>query len=66
VVPADLDHRLDRVGRPQGARQGRRHAEAGHGEGLGQALAKRPGRSGVGVLELLGEGFEISLTGERI
>src|SRR5450759_4405835 len=46
VVSADLDHRLDGVGRSQGACQGRWHAETGHGEGLGESLPQGGGSTG--------------------
>ena len=44
--PADLDHRLDGVGRAQGAGQGRWHTEPGHGEGLGEPFTQAGGAPG--------------------
>src|SRR5665648_642341 len=50
VVAGDGDRRLDAVGRAQRAGQGRRHAQAQHGQRLGQALTQAAGRAGMGAL----------------
>ena len=66
VVPADLDHRLNRVCRPQGADQGRRDAEPADGEGLGQALPEAGRGAGMGPLEVPGQLLEGGLGGEGV
>ncbi len=55
VVSADLDHRLDGVGRAQRSGQGGRHPEAHDGEGLFESFAQRAGRAGMGAFELAGQ-----------
>ena len=65
VVAGDGDHRLDAVGAAQRAGQGRRHAQAQHGQRLGQALAQRRCSAGMGPLQLLGQRFELCLGEDR-
>ena len=61
VVPADLDHRLDRVRRVQRAGEGRRDVQSADGEGLSQSLAERGCRAGMGAVEFLRELLESGL-----
>ncbi len=49
----------------QSAGQGRRHAQAQHGQRRGQAFAQAAGRAGMSTLELGGQGFELRLGDER-
>src|SRR6266487_3794646 len=65
VLPANLDHRLDRVGRAERAGQGGRHAQSHDGQGLGHALAQRRGGAGVGLVQLAGQLGQQSLGLDR-
>ena len=60
MVPANLDHRLDRVGRAQRAGQGGGYAQADDGEGLGQALSQRASGPGVGLGEVASEVLQLA------
>ena len=66
VVPADLDHRLDGVGGAKRSGERGRNTEAADGEGLGEALTQRGGRTGVRALQLLCQRLQVALAGKRI
>jgi hypothetical protein len=59
VCSADLDHGLDGVGRAQRPGQRRGDAEADDGGRLGQPFPQRPGRPGVGLVELAGQVLQL-------
>src|SRR6266498_1975684 len=64
VLAAVPEHALDRVRGAQGPGQGRWHAEAEHGERLGQALTQAAGGAGVGLVQLAGQRLELRLGGQ--
>jgi len=65
VLAADRQQALDRVGGAQRARQGRRHAQPQHGEGLGQPLAQARRGAGVGLVELPGQRQQLGFGVQR-
>ena len=58
---ADLDHRLDRVRRPEGSSERRWYAQPPDREGLGQAFAQAGGGPGIGAAQLARERFQVGL-----
>ena len=58
VLAAHGDHRLDAVRRAQRTRQRGRHTQAQHGERLVEALTQAGRRTGMGAVQLLGEGLQ--------
>jgi hypothetical protein len=66
MVAADLDHRLDGVGAAQGPSQGRWHAKAADGEGLGQSFTEAGCCARVGAVQLPGQCFQLGLGDQRV
>jgi len=63
VVADDLDHRLDGVGRLDGAQQRPGDAEPVHGDGLGEPFAEAGRGAGPLLVEATGDRLEFTLGG---